>query len=73
MTLWNVQVFAHPRHNEFTNSLLAIGRECPGSLEASKLAELVVRHDDPYSTALKSIPELSIDLTVASGRMVHQA
>ncbi len=44
-----------------------------GSLEAGKLADLIVWHDDPYSTALKNIPELSIDLTMVGGRVVHQA
>ncbi len=44
-----------------------------GSLEAGKLADLIVWHDNPYTTALKNIPELGIDLTMVGGKVIHQA
>ena len=44
-----------------------------GSLEVGKFADLAVWHDDPYSVEPIDLPELTIDLTMVGGRIVHQA
>jgi predicted amidohydrolase YtcJ len=44
-----------------------------GSLEAGKMADLIVWHDDPYSVAPKDIVDLKIDLTMVGGKIVHPA
>lgn len=44
-----------------------------GSLEPGKYADLIVWHDDPYSVAdVMDILELTVDLTMVGGRIVHQ-
>jgi len=45
-----------------------------GSLEAGKLADLIVWHDDPYTVPEPmAILDLTIDLTMVGGKVVHQA
>jgi hypothetical protein len=44
-----------------------------GSLEAGKFADLIVWHDNPYTTALENIRSLTVDLTMVGGKVVHQA
>ncbi len=44
-----------------------------GSLEPGKFADLVIWHDNPYTTAVQDIPKLTIDMTVVGGKVVYQA
>ncbi len=44
-----------------------------GSLEPGKFADLIVWHDDPYSAATEDIRNLTVDLTMVGGKVVHQA
>jgi predicted amidohydrolase YtcJ len=44
-----------------------------GSLEAGKFADLIVWHDNPYAVATADILNLTIDLTMVGGKVVHQA
>lgn len=43
-----------------------------GSLEPGKLADLVVWHDNPYAAATEDILNLTVDLTMVGGKVVHQ-
>jgi predicted amidohydrolase YtcJ len=43
-----------------------------GSLEAGKLADLIVWGDDPYSVKPADILNLTIDMTMVGGKIVHQ-
>jgi len=43
-----------------------------GSLEPGKFADLIVWHDNPYTTALENIRSLTVDLTMVGGKVVHQ-
>jgi predicted amidohydrolase YtcJ len=44
-----------------------------GSLEAGKLADVIVWHDNPYTVATEDILKLTIDMTMVGGKVVHQA
>lgn len=44
-----------------------------GSLELGKFADLIVWHDDPHSVKPVELPDLTIDLTMVGGKIVHQA
>jgi predicted amidohydrolase YtcJ len=44
-----------------------------GSLESGKFADLTVWHDNPYTVATKDIRELTVDLTMVGGKIVHKA
>ena len=44
-----------------------------GSLEPGKFADLIVWHDDPYTVPAEDIRNLTIDLTMVGGKIVHQA
>ncbi len=44
-----------------------------GSLEAGKMADLIVWADDPYRARLRDILTLTIDLTMVGGEVVYQA
>ena len=43
-----------------------------GSPEPGKFADLVVWHDNPYTVATEDILELTSDLTMVGGKVVHQ-
>jgi hypothetical protein len=43
-----------------------------GSLERGKFADLIVWHDSPYTAEPADIPDLTIDLTMVGGKIVHQ-
>jgi predicted amidohydrolase YtcJ len=43
-----------------------------GSLEPGKLADLTVWHDNPYTVATEDIRNLTVDLTMVGGKVVHQ-
>ncbi len=43
-----------------------------GSLEPGKFADLIVWSDNPYSVSTIEILDLTIDLTMVGGRIVHQ-
>ena len=43
-----------------------------GSLEPGKFADLIVWHDNPYTTALENIRSLTVDLTMVGGKVVYQ-
>jgi len=43
-----------------------------GSLEVGKFADLAVWHDNPYTVATRDIVNLTIDLTMVGGKVVHQ-
>ena len=43
-----------------------------GSLEPGKFADLIVWNDNPYSVKPAEILELTIDLTMVGGKVVHQ-
>jgi len=43
-----------------------------GSLEPGKFADLIVWHDNPYSVATEDILNLTVDLTMVGGKVVHQ-
>jgi predicted amidohydrolase YtcJ len=43
-----------------------------GSVEPGKFADLVVWHDNPYTTTGEDILKLSIDLTMVGGKIVYQ-
>jgi len=43
-----------------------------GSLEAGKFADIAVWHDDPYTAAVEDLRNLTIDLTMVGGKVVHQ-
>jgi len=42
-----------------------------GSLEAGKLADIIVLGDDPLTFAPERFQELPVDITIAGGRIVH--
>ena len=42
-----------------------------GSIEAGKLADLVVLGDDPFTFAPAQFQELPVDITIAGGQVVH--
>jgi predicted amidohydrolase YtcJ len=42
-----------------------------GSIEAGKLADIVVLGDDPFTFAPERFQELPIDITIAGGKVVH--
>lgn len=44
-----------------------------GSLERGKFADLIVWKDDPYSVETPDILNLSVDLTMVGGKILHQA
>jgi len=44
-----------------------------GSLEPGKFADLIVWHDDPYTIKEADILNLTVDLTMVGGKIVHQA
>jgi len=44
-----------------------------GSLEIGKFADLIVWHDDPHSVEPIEILDLTIDMTMVGGKVVHQA
>jgi len=44
-----------------------------GSLEAGKLADLVVWHANPYTVATQDLLKLTVDLTMVGGKVVYQA
>jgi hypothetical protein len=43
-----------------------------GSLEPGKFADLIVWHDNPYTVATEDIFNLTVELTMVSGNVVHQ-
>jgi predicted amidohydrolase YtcJ len=43
-----------------------------GSLEPGKFADLIVWHDNPYTVETADILNLTIDLTMVGGKVVHQ-
>jgi hypothetical protein len=43
-----------------------------GSLEPGKFADLVVWNDNPYTVATEDILNLTVDLTMVGGKVVHQ-
>jgi len=43
-----------------------------GSLEPGKFADLIVWHDNPYSVEPPDILNLSVDLTMVGGKVLHQ-
>jgi hypothetical protein len=43
-----------------------------GSLEPGKFADLIVWHDDPHSVKPTELPDVTIDLTMVGGKIVHQ-
>jgi predicted amidohydrolase YtcJ len=44
-----------------------------GSLEPGKYADLIVWHGDPYTVTTIEILDLTIDLTMVGGKIVHEA
>ncbi|MBN1146600.1 MAG: amidohydrolase [Anaerolineales bacterium] len=44
-----------------------------GSLEPGKFADLIIWHNDPYSAAVEDVRNLTVDLTMVGGKVVHQA
>jgi hypothetical protein len=44
-----------------------------GSLEAGKLADLVVLSDDPFDVSDDHLPDLHADLTLIGGRVVYDS
>jgi predicted amidohydrolase YtcJ len=44
-----------------------------GSLEAGKLADVIVWNDNPYTVATEDILKLTINMTMVGGKVVHQA
>jgi hypothetical protein len=43
-----------------------------GSLEVGKFADLIVWHDDPHGVEPIDLPDVTIDLTMVGGKVVHQ-
>ena len=43
-----------------------------GTLEAGKLADLVVLAEDLFTADPKTIKDIPVDLTMAGGRVTHQ-
>ena len=43
-----------------------------GSLEPGKFADLTVWADDPYSVDTRDIVDLTVDLTMVGGEIVHE-
>ena len=43
-----------------------------GSLESGKFADLTVWTDNPYSVATRNIVDLTVDLTMVGGKIVHE-
>lgn len=43
-----------------------------GSLEVGKFADLAVWHDDPFSVSTEDIPNLTVDMTMVGGKIVHR-
>lgn len=54
-----------------TGHLLTWSEERRGSLEPGKDADLVVLGDDPLTCPEDAIKDLSVDLTIVAGRIVH--
>jgi predicted amidohydrolase YtcJ len=46
--------------------------EIKGSIEAGKLADLVVWSQDPYTTPIQELWQLPVDLTLVGGQVVYQ-
>ena len=44
-----------------------------GSLEPGKFADLIVWHDNPYAVTPEDLLNLTVDLTMVGGKIVHQA
>ena len=44
-----------------------------GSLEPGKFADLAVWHDDPYSVKPAELLNVTVDMTMVAGKIVHQA
>lgn len=44
-----------------------------GSIEAGKLADLVVWAEDPYAAPLKRLVQLPVFMTLVGGKVVYQA
>jgi len=42
-------------------------------LEVGKFADLAVWHDDPHSVEPIDLPNVTIDLTMVGGKIVHEA
>lgn len=43
-----------------------------GSLEPGKFADLTVWADDPYSVDTRNVVDLTVDLTMVGGKIVHK-
>ena len=43
-----------------------------GSLEAGKLADLVVLSDDPFEIPVDALKDVRVETTVVGGRVVHE-
>jgi predicted amidohydrolase YtcJ len=50
----------------------AFEEDIKGSLEAGKMADLVVWKEDPYTTPAEELYESTIDLTMVDGKIIHQ-
>jgi predicted amidohydrolase YtcJ len=50
----------------------AFEEDVKGSLEESKMADLVVWKEDPYTTPADYLYESTIDLTMVNGKIIHQ-
>jgi predicted amidohydrolase YtcJ len=51
---------------------LAIGKERDrGSLEAGKLADIIVLAEDPYDVDVDHLPDIAVDLVYVGGDLVH--
>ena len=56
-----------------TNSAFAGFEEASkGSLEAGKLADLVVLSDDPFQIPVDALKDIQVETTVVGGKVVHE-
>ena len=56
-----------------TNSAFASFEEASkGSLEAGKLADLVVLSDDPFQIPVDALKDIQVETTVVGGQVVHE-
>ncbi len=61
-------IYAHTMGSAYAD----FAEDKKGSLEPGKYADLIVWHDNPYTAPNEEIRNLTVDLTMVGGKVVHQ-